>query len=170
MMGGGSSSFFGNNKNNSKIAYKAGVENHIKYVQRFDRDSTKGIVGGHNMNEFYNYFRNVLHLKDSDFIHKVTNHPVIDGIMEIEYKVPKLNNKGEATGEYKYFVKPKTVYDPSKITDALIIQWGKEAMEQGLDAGNMSARKITGFASNGLKFQGYLDQDGYITNFFPTLN
>jgi hypothetical protein len=171
MMGGGRSSFFENNNiYQSKIAYREGVENHLKYVQRFDRDTTKGIVGGHNKNEFYEYFRNELKLNDSDFIQKITMHPSIDGIIEIEYKVPKLNTKGEETGEYKYFKYPKTVYDPSKITDALIVQWGKEAMEQGVKLGNIKNRKITGFASNGMKFYGYLDDDGYVTNFYPVVD
>lgn len=122
------------------------------------------------MNEFYNYFRNVEKLDDVDLIHKVTKHPTIDGIIQIEYKIPKLDNKGNLTGEYKYFKNPKTVYDPLKISDETIIEWGKAAMQQGMDAGSIVGRKITGVAPNGLKFEGYMDSDGIITNFYPKID
>lgn len=152
------------------LVFKSDFADHLKNIQRFNRDASKGITGGHNMDEFYNYFRNVEKLDDADFIHKVTNHSSIDGISQIEYKIPKLDNKGNLTGEYKYFKNPKTVYDPSKISDEMIIEWGKAAMKQGIDAGNVVGRKITGVAPNGLKFEGYMDADGVITNFYPKLD
>ena len=154
----------------AKLVYKADFADHLRFVQKFDRDVSKGIVGGHNMDEFYNYFRNVEKLQDSDFIHKITKHPSIDGISQIEYKVPKLDNQGKLTGEYKYFKNPKTVYDPSKISNNQIAEWGKAAMEQGFKSGNVVGRKITGIAPNGLKFEGYMDADGIVTNFYPKLD
>lgn len=42
-----------------------------------------------------------------------------------------------------------------------MIQWGKEAMEVG---------KISGYAPNGLKFEGYIDlSTEEVTNFYPVL-
>jgi hypothetical protein len=172
MMGGGGSSFFSSGKKNSKanLSFKAGYIEHLKNVQRFDRDTGKGIIGGHNLNEFYDYFKNVLNLKESEFIYKITKHPVIDGIIQIDYKVPKLNNKGELTGEYKYFKVPKTAYDPTKISDNMIVKWGKEAMEQGVKNGNVAGRKVNGVALNGLRFEGFMNTSGVITNFYPILD
>jgi|GEM_PF-1409999 len=121
------------NKGTGNLVFKSDYDNHLINVQGFNRDASKGITGGHNMDEFYNYFRNVEKLDDKDFIHKVTPHPTIDGIIQINYKIPKLDNKGNLTGEYKHFKNPKTVYDPSKISDATIIdgvktQCNKELM------------------------------------------
>ncbi|MGF9601139.1 EndoU domain-containing protein [Bacillus subtilis] len=48
-----------------------------------------------------------------------------------------------------------------------MLQWGEEAMKNGEIVG----RKVTGYAKNGLKFEGYIDEaTGEITNFSPTLN
>ncbi|WP_342472624.1 pre-toxin TG domain-containing protein [Metasolibacillus sp. FSL H7-0170] len=160
----------GTSKGTGNLVFKSDYDNHLINVQGFNRDASKGITGGHNMDEFYNYFRNVEKLDDKDFIHKVTPHPTIDGIIQINYKIPKLDNKGNLTGEYKHFKNPKTVYDPSKISDATIIEWGKDAMQQGIDAGSIVGRKITGINPNGLKFEGYMDANGTITNFYPKLD
>lgn len=66
-------------------------------------------------------------------------------------------------GIYKKVKAPKTVYDPSVISDEKMIQWGKEAMENGKSV-------IIGECSNGLKFIGYLDDHGTVKNFYPVLN
>ncbi|WP_229716781.1 CdiA family toxin C-terminal domain-containing protein [Paenibacillus aceti] len=157
-------------KGTGNLIFKSDYDDHLINVKKFDRDPSKGITGGHNMGEFYNYFRNVLKLDDVDFINKVTPHPTIDGIIQINYKIPKLDNKGNLTGEYKYFKNPKTVYDSSKISEATIIEWGKAAMQQGIDSGSIVGRKITGIAPNGLKFEGYMDANGIITKFYPKLD
>ncbi|MEK3683775.1 hypothetical protein NSQ73_08350 [Paenibacillus sp. FSL R10-2736] len=36
--------------------------------------------------------------------------------------------------------------------------------------GEIVSRDIRGTASNGLKFTGYLDENGKVTNFFPTIS
>ncbi|BFH60401.1 hypothetical protein PAJ34TS1_09930 [Paenibacillus azoreducens] len=153
-------------KGTGELVFKSDYDDHLINVKNFNRDTSKGITGGHNMD----YFRNVEQLDDVDFIHRVTPHPTIDGIIQINYKIPKLDNKGNLTGEYKYFKNPKTVYDPSKISDETIIEWGKAAMQQGIDARSIVGRKITGIAPNGLKFEGYMDANGIITNFYPKLD
>ncbi len=43
-------------------------------------------------------------------------------------------------------------------------------MQQGIDAGSIAGRKITGINLNGLKFEGYMDANGTITNFYPKLD
>ena len=49
---------------------------------------------------------------------------------------------------------------------ALIYQWGQEAMQNG----KVNGRLVEGTASNGLKFRGYLNEAGEITNFFPIID
>lgn len=70
-------------------------------------------------------------------------------------------------GIYKKVKAPKTVYDPSIISDEKMIQWGKEAMKNAAPIGN-NVRSITGTAENGMRFQGYINAEtGEITNFHP---
>lgn len=68
--------------------------------------------------------------------------------------------------QYKTIKYPKTVYDSSVISNEQMIQWGKEAMESGV----VNGRRIEGYASNGLKFEGFIDlTTDEITNFYPVL-
>ncbi|WP_308462474.1 CdiA family toxin C-terminal domain-containing protein [Clostridium weizhouense] len=125
----------------------------------------KGIVGGHNLDHFENAFKsNGWDL--NEYIISKQPHPTVDGIYQIEYKLPaKDAAQNYVEGQYKKVATPKTVYDPSKISDSQIIEWGKEAMENGVTNG----RVRVGVASNGLKFTGYIDEvTGEITNFHPS--
>lgn len=63
---------------------------------------------------------------------------------------------------------PKTLYDPNVISDELIFQWGLEAIQQGVI--QPDGRSVIGKAPNGLRFKGYLDTNGNVTNFFPMLD
>jgi len=47
-----------------------------------------------------------------------------------------------------------------------MFNWGKEAMENEIIKG----RLVEGTASNDLKFRGFMNDSGEITNFFPTLD
>lgn len=49
------------------------------------------------------------------------------------------------------------------ISNRQMLDWGWEAMDNGV----VSGRIIEGSASNGLKFRGYIGDDGSVTNFFP---
>ncbi|TRZ40240.1 hypothetical protein CEQ21_04690 [Niallia circulans] len=61
---------------------------------------------------------------------------------------------------------PKTVYDPSIVSDEQLIEWGKEAMKNG----EVNGRVVDGIASNGVRFRGFLNlETNEITNFFPTI-
>ncbi|MBE6952568.1 MAG: hypothetical protein E7452_03335 [Ruminococcaceae bacterium] len=65
---------------------------------------------------------------------------------------------------------PKTTYDPKLYADEEIQHWGWEAMAEGISAGRIYGRCIIGYASNNLKFVGYIDaKSGKISNFYPTL-
>ena len=141
------------------------IANHLEKVVKFNRDASKGITGGHNMDEFYNYMKNQLKLSESEFIEKITKHPDIDGIYEITYKIPVKDIYGNLTGRYKIFKFPKTVYDTKVITTQEIIDWGKLALDSK-DA-VIKGRIIDGVSPNGLKFRGYLNDAGEITNFHP---
>lgn len=63
---------------------------------------------------------------------------------------------------------PKTIYDPSVISDAQISTWSREAMQNGMF--NQVNGTVSGYASNGLKFVGYLDDKGVIKNFYPVFD
>ncbi|WP_240522888.1 MULTISPECIES: CdiA family toxin C-terminal domain-containing protein, partial [Bacillus] len=92
----------------------------------------------------------------------------LEGIYEIEYKIPRKDMAGNIAEpvSYKNIKEPKTIYDPAMISDDKIYQWGKEAMQKG----TINGRLVEGTASNGLKFRGYLNDAGEITNFFPILD
>jgi len=159
----------------AKLSFKPGYIEHLKTLISFDRNASKGIVGCHNMAEFKNYFRNVEGLVDADFIEKVVRHPNFNGIYEITYKVPLKDGTGAIIpGKYKIFKNPKTVYDPSVISDADMLKWGEEAMKNGIINNTVDGYVVTGTASNGLKFMGYIDTAvtdfTEIKNFFPIID
>ena len=148
--------------------YQEGFDKHL--INGTLGKGNKGVVGGHN----YDSFQEVLidaGFDIDDCIINIKNHPMIDGIYEIEYRIPA--RQYGTTGmletipnQYKTVDYPKTVYDPAIISNEQMIQWGKEAME----AGTIVGRKISGYASNGLKFEGYIDLTTQeITNFYPVL-
>ncbi|MFX0549328.1 hypothetical protein ACOAKC_08320 [Hathewaya histolytica] len=161
------------NKGLSNLKFKAGYEKHIIEVENIVRKGNKGVVGGHNFNNFKQAFKDRGWILD-ECITSIKEHPIVDGIYEVEYRLPALNNRGEIIpGQYKNIPYPKTVYDPNKISDNQLLEWGRKAMEEGKSSGRISAdgRSITGFCDNGLKFIGYIDYiTREITNFFPTLN
>lgn len=135
----------------------------------------RGVIGGHNRSAFERTLREA-GFSVEDCVIRVTEHPEIKGVYEIEYRIPKkgygASGKLEVIpGQYKRIDYPKTVYDPAVISDEQMRQWGIEAMEEGILAGRIDRREIRGYARNGLKFVGYLDLNtNEITNFFPTLH
>ena len=144
--------------------YKEGFDEHL--INGTLGNGNKGVVGGHN----YDSFKKVLidaGFDIDDCIINIKKHPTIDGIYEIEYRIParQYGSNGELEiipNQYKTIDYPKTVYDPAIISNEQMIQWGKEAMESG----TIAERKISGYASNGLKFEGYIDLTTQeITNF-----
>lgn len=92
-------------------------------------------------------------------------HPTINGIYSQKYTVPAYDGRGNFIG-FKNIKDPKTIYDPTVISNRQMLDWGWEAMDNGVVFGRM----IKGKSSNGLEFVGFIDDNGAITNFFPTLN
>ncbi len=140
-------------------------------MKNVEKVNGNGVIGGHNKKAFYKAIKekaDKIGVKESDLIISRTDHPTIDGITEIRYKLPKMDNKKIVPGEYKDNFYPKTVYDPAKISDKKIYAWGKEAMKYGKI--NKKEHRIEGKAPNGLKFVGYMDSNGVVTNFYPVLS
>ena len=153
------------------LKFKEEYDKHIIDVEDIVRKKNKGVVGGHNYDNFKQAFKDNGWNVDECII-GMKEHPTIDGIYEVEYRLPSLNNKGEIIpGQYKNIPNPKTVFDPSKISNEDILEWGKQAMEEGMKSSRIiNGREVEGYAKNGLKFKGYIDgETGEITNFFPTL-
>ncbi|MGN7117527.1 EndoU domain-containing protein [Lysinibacillus odysseyi] len=61
------------------------------------------------------------------------------------------------------------MYDPQIYSDEQIIQSGKEAMQEAIDSNRIVGRQVVGYAPNGIRFTGLID-DGKITNFFPSFD
>jgi RsiW-degrading membrane proteinase PrsW (M82 family) len=150
------------------ITFKPGYDKHLWEVVDIVRKKGKGVVGGHNLNNFEKAFKGKGWDLEECIISK-RKHPSIEGVYEIEYGLPKLDMEGKLIpGELKNVSHPKTVYDPNIISDEQILKWGEEAMKNGKVVG--AGREITGVSSNGLQFRGFIDESGEISNFFPTLD
>ncbi len=150
------------------LVYKADFADHIINAQGIVRKGSKGIVGGHNLDSFTKILTDQGWNID-DLILSKTPHPTIPGLFEIKYQIPALDAaQNVIEGQFKNIPYPKTVFDPSVISNDDILKWGKEAMEQAFSGGEVAGRVVDGIASNGLKFRGYIDEaTGKITNFFP---
>lgn len=120
--------------------YKEGFDTHL--IDGKLGSGSKGVVGGHNFDSFKETLINAGFDID-DCIINVNKHPTIDGIYEIEYRIParKYGATGELEiipGQYKTIDYPKTVYDPAIISNEKAIEWGMEAMEEGIVSGRTS--------------------------------
>ncbi|MEI2281723.1 WXG100 family type VII secretion target [Paenibacillus polysaccharolyticus] len=152
------------NKNN--FEYLDGFDDHLINAQSIVRKKNKGIVGGHNLESFERILTDQGWNLEELIVSK-TPHPTISGVLEIDYRIPALDRELKVIADqYKNIPSPKTVYDPKVISNEQMIQWGKEAMASG----EIVVREIRGTASNGLKFTGYLNESGKVTNFFPTIS
>ncbi|HHH5728687.1 TPA: T7SS effector LXG polymorphic toxin [Listeria innocua] len=159
--------FEGNKKvnRNNKFKFCENVRNHLKNVEKVN--IKKGVIGGHNINEFNNALKKQ-GVDIEELILSKKPHPTIEGIYEIEYRIPKKNIAGNIAEpiSYKKIDTPKTVYDPSVFSETEIYNLGVEAMQSG----KIIDKRVEGIASNGLKFIGYLDNTGKVKNFFPILD
>ncbi|MCC8354523.1 T7SS effector LXG polymorphic toxin [Bacillus sp. AF23] len=149
----------------NKFNFAGNAKNHLINVENVN--TKKGIVGGHNLDEFNKALKSQGFNPD-DLIVSKKRHQSIEGIYEVEYKIPRKDMAGKIAEpvSYKNIKQPKTVYDPSKISNDKIYQWGQEAMQNG----KVNGRLVEGTAANGLKFRGYLNEAGEITNFFPIID
>ncbi|MEK4671389.1 T7SS effector LXG polymorphic toxin [Niallia sp. FSL R7-0271] len=149
------------------FAFREGYEKHIIEVEKLVRKGNKGIVGGHNLDNFMQMFKDKGWDIDECIVY-TKKHPFIEGIYEIKYKIPAEDREGNVIpGEMKNINQPKTVYDPSVISDETLLEWGREAMQSGEIS---NGRFVDGIASNGLGFRGFIDTEtGEIKNFFPKI-
>ncbi|MGX7419516.1 CdiA family toxin C-terminal domain-containing protein [Carnobacterium gallinarum] len=148
---------------NLKIGENA--KNHLKNVEGIS--TKKGISGGHNADEFYKALQSQ-GINGDDLVISKTSHPTIDGVYEVEYRIPRKDITGNVADPvtYKNARDPKTLYDPSIISDDKMYELGSEAMQNG----KLINGRIEGTASNGLNFIGYLDEFGNVKNFYPILD
>ncbi|MBL1223826.1 EndoU domain-containing protein [Enterococcus sp. BWR-S5] len=140
------------------------AKDHLVNSQGLVRKKGKGVIGGHNMDAFYGELRAQGFNVDDCIINKKP-HPTVEGIYEIEYRVPKEVKGKLVLDEYKKIPEPKTVYDPNVFSNDQIYQWGSEAMQSG----TINGRIVKG-SSNDIGFTGYLDAvTGELTNFHPSM-
>jgi hypothetical protein len=152
--------------------YRSGYAGHmVKGELAAGRERNKGIKGGHN----YDNFKAVLQengLQAEDCIVSVRRSQNFPGLMEVEYRIPQKDPKGNVIpGQYRYIRKAKTVYDPAYYSDEQMLEWGREAMREAKENNRIDGGYIyTGQASNGMWFVGYINlQTGEITNYHPII-
>ncbi|MCV4234508.1 WXG100 family type VII secretion target [Virgibacillus sp. LDC1] len=158
---------------------------HLVNVDGLKRGGRPGISGGHNMDNFYTALQEDarqygLSVEKDYIIGEPKKHP-IEGIYEVEYQIPSLQRtekdksifepikdpEGNVVG--KRVNDPKTVYDPNIISNEKMYKWGKAALEPQIQAENEKNGIVKG-ELDGLKFIGFVDENGKIKNFYPTFD
>ena len=167
------SAFKSGTKGTGNLKFKEGyyVEHTTGPVEKFTERN--GISSGHNYDEFENYFNSSSNKYELGPVVK-KEHPDINGIFDIEYKVKyeKMDYTGKnGTGEYKVIpngdkVYKKTVYDPKIISNDEIIALSKKAMEEGLN----NKREIPLLKQKKIKIQGQADYNGKNLKFERIMN
>ena len=153
--------------------YQSGYTNHMVQGElAIGRERNKGIKGGHN----YDNFKAVLQkngLQAEDCIVSIQRSQSFPGLMEVQYRIPQKDARGNTVpGQYRYIIRPKTVYDPAYYSDEQMLEWGREAMREAKESGKIGTeqRFFEGQASNGMWFQGYINfETGEITNYHPII-
>jgi hypothetical protein len=112
----------------------------------------KAVSGAHNLD----YFINTLQANGGSIVSK-TPHPSVKGVYEITYK---------AGADKEVYKTAKTVYDPDIISDAQMNEWAVEALSNAKPVTG-TTDMICGSASNGLRFEAYIDGSKTITSFYP---
>lgn len=119
------------------MQFEKGFDDHLIKGEGIVRKGGKRVIGAHNMEEF------VRTLKETgvDVNHLIiskTQQSNFPGLYDIKYGIPSLtydkNGNLIPSGQYKMIKQPKTVYDPNVYSDEQIIQWGKEAVQEGINA------------------------------------
>ena len=100
----------------------------------------------------------------------------VDGIFEIEYKAQKMTAPSAKTpepepipGEYYNQTYKKTVYDADVISDADMMKYGREALENAPVEIRPEGMRVSGVSSNGIHFEGWLDAFGKIKSYYPII-
>ncbi|WP_312507674.1 CdiA family toxin C-terminal domain-containing protein, partial [Lysinibacillus sp.] len=143
------------------------------HIIKGDGIKKNGVSGAHNINHFYDTLKKTGVNIDELIVGEPLKHPQLPGLYEINYRVPSMKYGPEGnlvpSGQFRNIKDPKTVYDPRIYSDDQIIQFGKEAMQEAIDSNRIVGRQVVGYAPNGMRFTGFID-DGKITNFFPSFD
>jgi len=125
------------------------IADHIRNVQWLNR---KGVGGGHNLDAFNQAYLDY-GVDPADAI--VSGTELYPGIYEVEYRTPLLTSQMTPVEPRKWTEQAvsKTLYDPSRVSDAEYLEWAREAMSNArLVPGRNNVYE--GIADNGLKFRG----------------
>ncbi|MEN9918687.1 MAG: hypothetical protein RL662_1123 [Bacteroidota bacterium] len=106
------------------LTYHSNAINHLTNVDGFTQQ--RGVIGGHNLTNFESYIIN----NAIDINILTTVDSPIDGLIELSYQI----RKADGSGEWKNTIFRKTLYDPSKISDAKMTELGQEAIKEGLNS------------------------------------
>jgi Bacterial EndoU nuclease len=141
------------------ISFDKDIANNLT---KFDGFSQKdGISGTHNLDEFTKVAL--------DKGVKITEQKdgLVNGIKQIEYKIPAYDRYGNVTG-YKSETFRKTVYDPKLFSDQKILDLGQQAAAKGYSQAISNGFREYTAEAGGIQFRVYLDgKTGAVTNFFP---
>ncbi|MCT9978149.1 VENN motif pre-toxin domain-containing protein [Acinetobacter sp. I-MWF] len=145
------------------ISFQIKQPTHLATVDGFTQKS--GVSGGHNADAFYKEAKD----KGVQILNeKPTN---VDGITQIEYKIPTKDAAGNFTGNYKgNGAKPfeKTVYDPKIFTDKKILELGQKAAANGYKQAIAKGVQAYDASAGGVTFRIYIDpKTKGISNFHP---
>ncbi|MDR1077330.1 MAG: CdiA family toxin C-terminal domain-containing protein, partial [Propionibacteriaceae bacterium] len=96
----------------------------------------------------------------------ISKTEIYPGVYNIEYQVPIRRPGGGLTDpiQWKIAGEPKTVYDPSVISDADMLAYATDAMRHAHPVSPGSAQYV-GW-SHGIKFRGWL-KNGQFTSIYP---
>ena len=139
-----------------------GLPGHIRF-QDHTVPRAKGIGGAHSTDAFDPAVTAM-----GARVNSRTPHPTLLGVEKRNYSIPSLDSLGVPTGGFKAKPSEKTVYDPTIISHADFLTWGREAANDAL-ARRALTREWTGTASNGIVFRGYLNSRGAVRSFFPDI-
>lgn len=144
----------------NKLPSNSNIAHHIKSVDGFEKNGS-GIKGAHNKDSF------IQGLKDHN-LQLVNEVKGKKGLSEITYGREKFDGRGNPDG-FKNYTQPKTVYDPKVYSDKEMFQMGKEAALKGYKNAIFQEKTQYSETVNGIRFQVYINPQGSITNFHPTL-
>ncbi|WP_124061404.1 CdiA family toxin C-terminal domain-containing protein [Gordonibacter sp. Marseille-P4307] len=124
-----------------------------------------GISGGHEKSAFEEKLREI-----GGRVIEETNILGIDGMKSVRYEVPKKDKAGNPTSEMSTISTPKSVYDKNVISAEEYMRRGLEAANNAATANNGSlSRSWNGTDNNGIKWKGYLDDNGNVSTLYPTI-